>query len=71
MTLAQRAKLIKLGVGYRQQARNMSMVFGDKPDEYKPTHIVRDRGAKFTARFCSILESNGIEFRPIRRGTPL
>ena len=31
----------------------------------KPTHIVRDRDSKFTAEFCSILESDGIEFRPI------
>ena len=49
-----------------QQARNMSMYF-EEQGEYKPTHIIRDRDTKFTANFCSILEADGIEFRPIPR----
>ncbi len=53
-----------------QQARNMSMVFDDEQEEHKPTHIVRDRDSKFTAQFCSILESDGIEFRPIPPRSP-
>ena len=48
-----------------QVARNMSQVFADEPEESRPTHIIRDRDTKFTAQFCSILESDGIEFRPI------
>jgi putative transposase len=48
-----------------QVARNMSGVFADEPEEFRPTHIIRDRDTKFTAQFCSILESDGIEFRPI------
>jgi putative transposase len=48
-----------------QVARNMSGVFADEPEESRPTHIIRDRDTKFTAQFCSILESDGIEFRPI------
>ncbi len=46
-------------------ARSMSMVFDEEPKESKPTHIIRDRDTKFTAEFCSVLESDGIEFRPI------
>lgn len=53
-----------------QQTRDMSMVFDDEPNEYKPTHIVRDRDSKFTARFCSIVESDGLEFRPIPARSP-
>jgi putative transposase len=48
-----------------QQARNMSMVFADEPDEHRPTHIIRDRDSKFTNQFCSIIEDDGIEFREI------
>jgi len=48
-----------------QQARNMCMVFDDAPEEYRPTHIVRDRDTKFTKQFCSLLEDDGIEFREI------
>lgn len=48
-----------------QQARNMSMIFDEEPEEHKPTHIIRDRDSKFTKQFCSILEDDGIEFRPI------
>ena len=48
-----------------QVARNMSGVFAEEPEESRPTHIIRDRDTKFTAQFCSILESDGIEFRPI------
>lgn len=48
-----------------QIARNMSQVFVEEPKESRPTHIIRDRDTKFTAQFCSILESDGIEFRPI------
>jgi len=53
-----------------QQARNVSMIFHDEPDEYKPTHIIRDRDAKFTVQFSAILESDGIEFRPIPARSP-
>ena len=47
-----------------QQARNLSIFFSDQ-GEYAPTHIVRDRDTKFTEQLCSILESDGIQFRPI------
>jgi putative transposase len=47
-----------------QQARNLCMLF-DEQGDHRPTHIVRDRDAKFTPQFCSIIESEGIEFRPI------
>ena len=53
-----------------RQARNMSMIFDDEPDEYKPTHIIRDRDSKFTKQFCSILESDGIELRKIAPLSP-
>jgi putative transposase len=52
-----------------QQARNLSMFFAEQ-GEFKPTHIIRDRDAKFTAQFCSILESEGIEFRPTPPRSP-
>ena len=52
-----------------QQARNMSMYFEEQA-KYKPTHIIRDRDTKFTANFCSILEADGIEFRPIPARSP-
>jgi putative transposase len=51
------------GVWMAQQARNMCMIFDEEPDEYKPMRIIRDR--KFTEQFCAILESEGVEFRPI------
>jgi putative transposase len=57
------------GVWMAQQARNLSMFF-DEQGETKPTHIIRDRDTKFTAEFCSILESDGIEFRPIPPRSP-
>ena len=47
------------------------MIFDDEPDEYKPTHISRDRVSKFTKQFCSILEDGGIEFRSIRALDPI
>ena len=46
------------------------MTFDNEPDEYKPTHIIRDRDTKFTDQFCSILETDGIEFRPIPARSP-
>ena len=46
------------------------MVFAEEPVEFQPTHIVRDRDSKFTAEFCSILETDGIEFRPIPPRSP-
>lgn len=58
------------GVWMAQTARNMSMIFGEEPAEYRPTHIIRDRDAKFTDQFCSILESDGLEFRPIPARSP-
>jgi putative transposase len=53
------------GAWMAQMARNMSMVFAEEPAEFRPTHIIRDRDTKFTAQFCAILETDGIEFRPI------
>ena len=58
------------GAWMAQIARNMSMVFAEEPAEFRPTHIIRDRDSKFTAQFCSILETDGIEFRPIPPRTP-
>jgi len=46
------------------------MVFAEEPAEFRPTHIVRDRDTKFTAEFCSILETDGIGFRPIPPRSP-
>jgi hypothetical protein len=48
------------GVWMAQQARNLSMFF-DEQGETKSTHIIRDRDTKFTAEFCAILESDGID----------
>ena len=53
-----------------QIARNMSMTFADEPAEYRPTHIIRDRNTTFTAEFCAILETDGLEFRPIPPRSP-
>jgi putative transposase len=53
-----------------QIARNMSMVFAEEPEKFRPTHIIRDRDTKFTQQFCSILESEGLEFRPIPPRSP-
>jgi putative transposase len=58
------------GVWMAQVARNMSMVFGEEKTEIRPTHIIRDRDSKFTEQFCSILEADGIEFRPIPPRSP-
>jgi putative transposase len=58
------------GAWMAQVARNMSMVFAEEPEEFRPTHIVRDRDSKFTAEFCSVLETDGIEFRPIPPRAP-
>jgi putative transposase len=52
-----------------QQARNLSMFF-DEQGANKATHIIRDRDTKYTEHFCSILESDGIEFRPIPPRSP-
>jgi putative transposase len=52
-----------------QQARNLSMFF-DEQGETKPAHIIRDRDTKFSAMFCSILENDYIEFRPIPVRSP-
>jgi putative transposase len=53
-----------------QAARNMSMTFADEPAECRPSHIIRDRDSKFTERFSSILETDGIKFRPIPARSP-
>ena len=58
------------GAWMAQMARNMSMVFAEAPAEFRPTHIIRDRDTKFTAQFCSILETDGLEFRPIPARSP-
>ena len=47
----------------------MAMVFDDEHEECRPTRI-RDRDRKFTSQFCSILECEGIEFRPIPPRSP-
>ena len=49
------------GVWMAQQARNMSMIFDDEPDEYKPTHIIRDRDSKYGPLFSSVAKSTGIK----------
>jgi putative transposase len=36
----------------------------------QPTHIIRDRDAKLTPEFCSILQTDGIQFRPIPPHSP-
>jgi putative transposase len=51
-------------------ARNMRMIFAEEKAEFQPTHIVRDRDGKFTPEFRSVLESDGIEFRPIPPRAP-
>jgi putative transposase len=51
-------------------ARNMSMIFAEEKPEFQPTHIIRDRDTKFTHQFCSVLETDGIEFRPIPPRSP-
>jgi putative transposase len=58
------------GIWMAQIARNMSIFFGEQPAEFQPTHIIRDRDAKFTEQFCSIRENDGIEFRPTPRRSP-
>ncbi len=44
--------------------RELGMFF-EEQGEHRPTHFIRDRDSKFTQQFCSILESEGIELRPI------
>ena len=51
-------------------ARNMSMIFAEEKPEFQPTHIIRDRDTKFTDQFCAVLETDGIDFRPIPPRTP-
>lgn len=58
------------GAWMAQMARNMSIIFAEEQPEFRPTHIIRDRDTKFTAEFCSILELDGIEFRPIPPRAP-
>ncbi len=45
-------------------------MFFEEQGESKPTHIIRDRDTKFAEQFCSTLESDGIEFRPIPPRSP-
>ena len=52
-----------------KMARNMSVIQDEKP-EARPTHIVLDRDTKFTEEFCSVLETDVIEFRLIPPGSP-
>jgi len=58
------------GIWMAQISRNMSMFFAEQPAEFRPSHIIRDRDTKFTEQFCSILETDGIEFRPTPRRSP-
>ena len=57
------------GLWMAQQARSMSIFFAEQ-DEHRPTHIICDRDSKYTAQFRSILESDGIAFRPIPPRSP-
>jgi len=52
------------GAWMEEQARKLCEYFRQQGDA-KPTHIIRDRNTKSTAKFCSILKSEGIQFRPI------
>jgi putative transposase len=58
------------GAWMAQIARNMSIIFAEEETKFRPTHIIRERDTKFTAEFCSILELDGIEFRPIPPRSP-
>ena len=58
------------GIWMAQIARNMSMLFGEQPVEFQPTHIIRDRDTKFTEEFRSILRTDSIDFRPIPPRSP-
>jgi putative transposase len=58
------------GAWMSKMARNMSMIFAEEKAEFRPTHIIRGRDAKYTAEFRSVLESDGIEFRPIPARCP-
>jgi putative transposase len=53
-----------------KMARNMSIVFQEEKPDSRPTHIIQDRDAKFTEEVCSVLESDGIKFRPIPPRSP-
>jgi putative transposase len=53
-----------------QAARNMSMIFAEENPEFQPTHIIRDRDTKFTDQFCAVLETDGIDIRPIPPRSP-
>ncbi|MGO8746896.1 MAG: hypothetical protein ACLQNE_12995 [Thermoguttaceae bacterium] len=52
-----------------QQTRNACMYFAEQ-GEFTPTHIIRDRDKKFTEQFCSILKSEGVEFKEIPPRSP-
>lgn len=58
------------GVWMAQQARNLGMHFDGVPAEQRPTYIVRDRDAKFTQQFSSILADDGIQFAEISPHSP-
>jgi putative transposase len=45
-------------------------VFSKEKPESQPTHIIRDRDTEFTDQFCAVLETDGIEFRPIPPRSP-
>jgi len=47
------------GAWMAQQARNMSMFFGDQPEQAR--YLVCDRDTKFTEQFRAILKSEGVE----------
>lgn len=57
-------------ISMAQAAQNMSMIFAEEPAEFWPMHIVRNRDSKFTEQFCSILETDGVEFRLIPPWSP-
>lgn len=51
-----------------QQARNVSMYFGDEP--VKPTHLLRDNDGKFRKEFDALLEADGMTVKKIVPRSP-
>jgi putative transposase len=53
-----------MGIGWRSKLATCECSSTSR-GVHRPTHIIRDRDAKFTARFSWIIECEGVEFRPI------
>jgi putative transposase len=58
------------GAGMAQVARNTSMTFAEGPADFGPVHIIRDRDSTLAAESSSILETDGVELRPIPVRSP-